>query len=141
MTKVLVEVYESNHDDVCDRCNETFGQHTIWDCPDGKGRFSRFKEREAMTYNKETVIGVFKQCQDMLPETSSDWETLEELISMAKEGKFNKPTLEEVWWGRCKEAGKKGLEAFSFDFDGEHYISKRVFEGYNWSMPLKAEKL
>jgi hypothetical protein len=141
MTKILVEVDESDYGAVCDRCGETFGQHTIWDCPDGKGRFSKFKEREVMTYNKETVIGVFKQCQDMLPESSVYRRDFEDLIELAKEGKFTIPTLEEVWKRKRKEAGKKGLEAFSFDFDGEHYISKRVFEGYNWSMPLKAEKL
>jgi hypothetical protein len=96
-----------------------------------------------MTYNKETVVGVIEQIIELTPNEGFGISRLSIslLLNNAKTGLYSKPSLEEVWKEKCMEAEKSGFEAFSFDFYGEHYISKRVFEGYSWSMPLKAEKL
>jgi hypothetical protein len=93
------------------------------------------KRGNGMTYNKETVVGVFKQCQDMLPKNSYDWETVEELIAMAKEGKFTKPTLEEVWKEKCEEAVKKKIYSFCFIYEGETYETSRF--SVVWEHPEK----
>ncbi len=137
MTKVLVEVDESNHDAVCDRCNETFGQHTIWDCPDGKGRFSKFKEREVMTYNKETVVGVIEQIEKLeYPFTGGvpRW-AIDVLLQNAKRGRYSEPTLEEVWKEKCEEAVKKKVYRFYFIYEDETYETSRV--SVVWENPEK----
>ncbi len=136
MKKILVEVDESDHNAVCDRCNETFGEHVSVDCPDKKGKFSKFKEIESKAiYNKETIVGVFKQCQDMFPENSDDWEIAEQFILMAKEGKFSKPTLEEVWKEKIKIADeRKSFFKFVFIYEGKIYSTGKIND--RWSKPV-----
>ncbi len=94
-----------------------------------------------MIYDKKTVVGALEQCQMMLPESSSDWETLEELITMAKEGKFSKPTLQEVWKEKCNEADQKGIAKFCFEFNSMFYHGIRTRQVDPFHGPILMEKL
>lgn len=92
-----------------------------------------------MSYDQETVIGVFKQCQDMLAENSSVWDDLNYLIGMAKRGEFTPPTLEEVWEEKCQQADNSNLWKFIFEFEGETYMTIKTERA--WSEPEMAPKL
>lgn len=94
-----------------------------------------------MSYDQETVIGVLKQCQDMMAENPSVWDDLDYLISMAKRGEFIPPTLEEVWKEKCKEADSKMFRSIVFEFKGKFYSSNRYWGNGEWIWPITVEKL
>jgi hypothetical protein len=91
-----------------------------------------------MTYNKETVIGVFEQCKKIYGGDPYSWD---HLISMAKEGLFSVPTLEEVWREKCVEADVKNIYSFVFEFDGTLFKTEYLTQHKEWDSPLEVTKL